>query len=273
MRAYHSGKPGAVELAYTRKGKLSMTGRYKAVLFDLDGTLRLPSPSPVDAFLQFARTLEIAVDAANERKVRLWAHHYWSQHEQIQIDMERYAGEEFWNYYSRLLLECIGVNENLAELGIQVRLFFDNAYSPHVQRAPGSRQTLSALKDAGYQLGLLSNRWEPLDAAVAELELDGLFDVTLAAGEIGYWKPNPTIFNHMVGQFKDLQPNECLYVGDNYYADGDGALAAGLVPIIFDPDNLYQDFAHDCIQEINQLLAVVLSDHENRHPITKSPTL
>lgn len=231
-----------------------MTKKYKAVFFDLDGTIRIPTPSPTDAFVQLARSLDISITPVAEKRVKLWAHHYWGQDQRVKQDMERFDLDDFWINYSRQLLEKVDATEDLASRSQLVREWFGNEYAPHVTLAETCYDTLLELKNRGYVLGLISNRSDPLDDAINELGLDGIFDMTLAAGEIGCWKPNPLIFSHALTYFQNLTPQQCLYIGDNYYADGDGAAAAGMVPVIFDPDNLYATYSYLRIARHNELL-------------------
>lgn len=237
---------------------MTMTRRYKAVFFDLDGTLRIVTPSPIDAFLQFARSLGAPIEVSRVHGVKLWSHRYWGNHEQVGRDMVRFTEDEFWTNYSRLLLTKAGVTKKLEQRALRVRDWFYEAYAPDVQLVPGGHETLAALKEAGYRLALISNRSNPLEEAVMELELDGIFDLILAAGEVGYWKPNPAIFNYVLQQFTDLQPEHCLYIGDNFYADGQGATAAGLTPILYDPENLYHDHDYRRIDHMEQLISLLV---------------
>ncbi|MFQ5421457.1 MAG: hypothetical protein ACE5EY_13975, partial [Anaerolineae bacterium] len=73
-----------------------MTTKYKAVFFDLDGTIRIATPSPTDAFVLFARSLDIEISSSAERRVMLWAHHYWGQDQRVKQDMERFDIDDFW---------------------------------------------------------------------------------------------------------------------------------------------------------------------------------
>lgn len=234
-----------------------MTTQYKAVFFDLDGTLRLPFPSPVDAFIQFARSQQIHIDEASTRRVKIWAHRYWGQDAFLVEEMKRLGEDGFWINYSRHLLEKVEVRDNLEERARLVREWFGSEYLPMVQLAPGSVELLARLKDAGYILGVISNRSAPFHDVLDQLEIASWFDMTLAAGEIGYWKPNVAIFNHARSQFTDLAASECIYVGDNYFADGIGASKAGMIPVIFDPDGLYGDMLFPCIGELGQVAAVL----------------
>ena len=44
----------------------------KAFFFDLDGTLRIPDPSPAEAFIQIARTLGVEISQSAAQRVKLW---------------------------------------------------------------------------------------------------------------------------------------------------------------------------------------------------------
>ncbi len=234
-----------------------MTTLYKAVFFDLDGTLRIPAPSPTEAFIQFARSQQIHIDEASARRVKIWSHRYWGQDAFLVEEMKRLGEDGFWVNYSRQLLETVQVRENLQERAQQVRDWFGTEYVPEVQLADGAVELLSHLKEAGYILGVISNRSQPFHEVLQELEIINLFDITLAAGEIGFWKPNAAIFHHARSHFAGLSAAACLYVGDNYFADGIGAQKAGMTPVIFDPEGLYGAMTFPCIRKLGQVTAVL----------------
>ena len=234
-----------------------MTTNYKAIFFDLDGTLRIPLPNPTEAFIQFARSQQIQIDNATARRVKIWAHRYWGQDAFLIEEMRRLGEDGFWVSYSRQLLEKVDVKDNLQERAQLVRDWFGTEYMPEVQLANGSAELLSQLKEAGYILGVISNRSQPFHDVLAQLGIANWFDITLAAGEIGHWKPNAAIFNHARSHFVGLTAAECIYVGDNYFADGIGASNAGMMPIIFDPDGLYGEMSFCCIGELGQVTAVL----------------
>jgi HAD superfamily hydrolase (TIGR01549 family) len=238
-----------------------MTTLYKAVFFDLDGTLRIPSPSPTEAFIQFARSQQIHIDEVSARRVKIWAHRYWGQDALLNKEMARLGEDGFWINYSRQLLETVQVQDNLQELAQQVREWFGSAYVPTVELASGSVELLTHLKEAGYILGVISNRSRPFHDVLEMLGIADWFDLTLAAGEIGSWKPNSAIFDHARSHFTKLDAAECLYVGDNFFADGIGASRAGMTPVIFDPEGLYGEMSYACIRELGQITAVLQHSH------------
>jgi putative hydrolase of the HAD superfamily len=159
--------------------------------------------------------------------------------------------------YSRQLLEKVAVKDNLQERAQLVREWFDSEYVPAVGLASGATELLAQLKRDGYILGVISNRSQPFHEVLERLEIADWFDIILAAGEIGCWKPNVGIFDHARSHFVDLAAAECVYVGDNYYADGIGASKAGMTPIIFDPEGLYDDMSFPCIAELEDVTAVL----------------
>jgi putative hydrolase of the HAD superfamily len=234
-----------------------MTQQYKAIFFDLDGTLRIPSPSPTEAFIQFARSQHIEINDVAARRVKIWAHRYWGQDNLVIKEMDRLGEDGFWLNYSRQLLETVAANGNLEEQAREVRDYFGSGYAPEVTLAAGALELFELLKEAGYILGVVSNRSNPFHNTLEQLEIIDWFDMMLAAGEIGYWKPNAAIFHHARSHFADLAAAECVYVGDNYFADGLGASRAGMMPIIYDPDGLYGETKIHCIKTLTEVTAVL----------------
>ena len=108
------------------------------------------------------------------------------------------------------------------------------------------------LKQAGFTLGVISNRERPFIEELDSLNITPYFDVLLAAGEIKSYKPDPGIFKAALERVK-LQPGAAMYVGDNYFADIVGSRSAGLRPVLYDPRRIYPDAACDVIQSLDQL--------------------
>ncbi len=233
-----------------------MTSQYKAVFFDLDGTLRIPSPSPTEAFVQFARSEIGSIDDETARRLKIWAHRYWGGDVSIQKEMERLGENSFWVNYSQQMLEMVRLTDNLQANARRVRKWFDSEYAPEVRLAAGAIELFTELKSTDTILGVISNRPQPFHDVLAELEISDWFDITLAAGEVGHWKPNRAVFDHALTFFNGLAAADCLYIGDNYFADGIGANNAGMVPVIYDPDGLYGNMTFCCIDDLRQVTAV-----------------
>ncbi len=221
---------------------------YRAVFFDLDGTLRYAEPSVADIYREQLEALGFVVSDAVQRAVGRWEHYYWAHSPELKRDSARFAGnqEAFWKHYMALRLEKTGVSaEQAAEFSPKIRRFFDESYAPKNRVPQGLYRVLSALRSAGCLLAVLSNRRSPLDEALTELSLQNYFDAAVSAGEIGAWKPDPAAFTPLLKRFS-LAAEDVFYVGDNYYADVVGARNAGLTPILYDPHGLFLDA--DCLR-------------------------
>lgn len=94
--------------------------------------------------------------------------------------------------------------------------------------------TLEALAHKGYSLGLASNYDRRLRSVVAGLAALRPLQHLGISSEMGWRKPAPQFFVALCRAF-DLPPASILYVGDDPANDYDGARAAGLHALLFDP--------------------------------------
>jgi HAD superfamily hydrolase (TIGR01549 family) len=235
----------------------------RAVFFDLDGTLRHNDPSPEKTFLDYAVQLGVPDSVELRRRVLRWVHYYWAQSEELLQDRQTFLNSEidFWLNYTRSQLvafEC--PPDQLEEILPLIFSHMKDQYRPQDRLIKGVPETLQALKEAGFQLGVVSNRTNPYQDELQRLELEGYFDLVVAAGEVQSWKPNPGIFIHAL-QKLELGAGETIYVGDNYFADVVGARRAGLQPVLLDPDGLFPDAGCPVLESIPQLLDL-LEEHQ-----------
>jgi putative hydrolase of the HAD superfamily len=82
-----------------------------------------------------------------------------------------------------------------------------------------------------YSLALVSNTMSDQPRLI--LERTGLarhFEVIVCSRDLGIRKPNPRIFEHVLGEL-GVRPDEAVHVGDSVEADMVGASNAGLVPV------------------------------------------
>jgi putative hydrolase of the HAD superfamily len=118
------------------------------------------------------------------------------------------------------------------------------------------RRTLPLLKQAGYILGVISNRDKPFQELLHEHGIGHFFEFSLAAGEVNSYKPEPGIFEHVL-QRMNLSAQDVIYVGDNYYADVIGARRAGLRPVLYDPRGVFPDPDCTAIKSFDELNSVI----------------
>lgn len=235
-----------------------MTENITTVLFDLDGTLRHNHPNGFDIFIGFLKELGFALTPEQIHAGHRWTHYYWSIAPEMHADMREFGGEgaDFWRRYTQRQLQSLGITGDLPALAARIAALFDERYAPIHQVPDDVIPTLLRLRELGYTVGLVSNRLEPLTSLVTELGLANFFVFTLSAGEAGSWKPEPAIF-HKAVEMASCRPEQTVYVGDNYYADVEGAQAAGLHPILIDPHGLFPEAICPVIRSLGELEAAL----------------
>lgn len=234
----------------------------RAILFDLDGTLRHNKPVASHVFLDFAVQLGLP-DSAQKRQANLrWVHYYWAQSPEMFADLAAYhdeLSEAFWIQYARRCLAAFGADQTMADrLAPEVQRMMQEKYDPIYENwiPEDVPVALRLLRQAGFCLGLVSNRSTPFVDELERMGLAAYFDFVIAAGEVNAWKPEPEIFEHALDRC-DLKPEQAVYVGDNYYADIIGAQNAGLLPVLIDPDHLFPEATCAVIRTIGELPALL----------------
>jgi len=230
---------------------------YRSVIFDLDGTLRESNPHFMDALRQTLLDMNLEVDPFNWRLTERWVHEYWAQSPEIIEDAKIYGHEQIWNrFLSRLMSKVGQPHADEAE----VQAFGDHmreVYQPTSELTPGAREALTTLQANDFILGVLSNRSKPFGDELEELDIAGFFDFTLAAGEVGVWKPRPEIFQAALAR-AGVGPDDAIYIGDNYYADIVGAREAGLDAILVDWRRVFTDVQATRVEHLSDILPYIL---------------
>lgn len=168
----------------------------KIVVFDLGGVL-----------VRVARSWGDAARYANVTPIPAWA-------DAMALSdfpaFEAYQAESIgWNEYAQSLRSHF----DLASVEQAMRLHDGILMGPY----PGTLELIVELKQAGIQVGCLSNtnaaHWPHLSdstqyPAVAELQ------VPVASHQVGLGKPDPAFFRHLE-QLANAKPNEILFFDDS----------------------------------------------------------
>jgi len=98
---------------------------------------------------------------------------------------------------------------------------------------PGMAETLAALRTRGMATGVVTNGEEAFQSRrIAALKLREKVDTILISEVEGLRKPDKAIFFRAASRLK-VDPEQCLFVGDNPAADILGAHAAGMATAWF----------------------------------------
>jgi putative hydrolase of the HAD superfamily len=225
-----------------------------AVFFDLDGTLRHNRPDGFESFVEYLEELGYAFTLDQLRRAEHWTHSYWADSGDLRADIAETGADTpaFWTRHTERQLHALGLAAEAETLAPTINRMFDERYDPAHHVPDDVAPALTRLRAAGYTLGLVSNRTEPLEPLAIELGLRPYFDFTLAAGEARSWKPDPGIFRR-AAELAGCAPAAAVYVGDNYFADVIGARGAGLQPILIDPKGIFPQPGCPVIRTLDEL--------------------
>ena len=118
--------------------------------------------------------------------------------------------------------------------------------------------SLGRIRNSGFLIGLISNVNSSGAALADSLGLTGHIDIAITSGDAGAEKPHPAIFRAALSR-AGVVPAEAVHVGDQVESDIEGAMAAGIAPILMDRFNGYPDYAAHprvtCMADLERLLA------------------
>jgi putative hydrolase of the HAD superfamily len=202
----------------------SINKKYKAVIFDLFGTL-------IENFRRSEYEKVLAEMAAIlntpfQDFQRVWLESFPQRVTGVHANQR--ASIE---YICRKL--NVRVTEAQVEHAFQVRL--DYTKRSVVPRA-GALETLKKLKETGYKIGLISDCSGEIPLIWDGTPLAPFFDVTVFSCVAGIKKPDPRIYRLATDPLQ-VKPQDCLYVGDGSSQELTGARKAGMHSVMInDPD-------------------------------------
>lgn len=113
--------------------------------------------------------------------------------------------------------------------------------------------TLDELRDRGYMLGVVSNSDGRLKAVLDHCGLTSRFTCIVDSAIVGVEKPDPGIFRLAVDAV-ETEPGKCIYIGDIFAVDIEGARRAGITGVLLDPMGLHEEFNCVRIAKVPDLL-------------------
>jgi putative hydrolase of the HAD superfamily len=132
----------------------------------------------------------------------------------------------FYDYQAAIAAKLLDVPTEVLKEKID-RLIY-RGWEPmfkNIKLFKGVIETLTALKNAKYKLGLLSDF--PPETKLEYLNLTGRWDAVLCSERCGALKPHPKPFIELAAAMA-LPPEKILYVGNNRSYDVAGSASAGM---------------------------------------------
>jgi len=226
-----------------------------AVVFDAGETLVHPSPSFPGLFAA------VLADAGHHRspddviEASAAVFHRFGEaaraNELWTISPERSA--RFWKGVYERMLDALSLP---AVDGLRDRLYETFTDLRNYETFPDVEPAVTALTDAGFRLGIVSNFEAWLEDLLDHLGLRDRFPVRVISGIVGVEKPDPAIFAIAVERL-ELPPAQVAYVGDNPEFDVEAAHRAGLVPVLIDRRQRFPGHEGHRIADLREILDVV----------------
>lgn len=237
----------------------------KNIVFDLDGTLVHKKPHLTIFIQNFLESRGIKFSAEQVRQAGCWSSKFWENTETYVRDPDRKDGESgvtFWFNYLQHYYKILRLTDNSLET-----LFYELAEEIYENPgeeflAPNTIEVLTSLQNQNFKMGVLSNRYSSLIPTLESFRLSRFFDCVYSAGELGIAKPNPTIFYKYLEVFGG-EPEETIYVGDNYWLDVKPSKRANLHPVLLDCYNWHGQNNYPIIQDLAQLIKYVSDLNSN----------
>ena len=228
----------------------------QAVFFDVGNTLLRADPPVPDVFARVARRLgyDITVRDVEPCMVDVDAYYqseylrdgdFWCVHERaVQIWLDMYA----------MMADYCGITQGVDVLAQAV---YDEYLLPENWSAfPDVEACLKGLKRRGFSLGIVSNWDATLEGLIRGLGLLPYFDEVVASAAVGCRKPSPAIFEIAMERL-GVMPDNTVHVGDLPEADGEGALGAGIRPVLIDRAGVHGDAPFERITMLTDLVSLL----------------
>ena len=197
---------------------------YKAVILDLYGTL-------IDELMHPEANRLVYVQKRNEMA------------DVLGVDKEEFAKEWTDAFYERMagvfpstkavlthICSRLGVEPSEERIAAGVTNRYEYVRSCLSPRS-GVVETLAALRDRGYKVGLISNCTEEVSRLWDSTTFAPLFDVSVLSFDVGMAKPDPRIYE-LATERLGVAANDCLYVGDGSDGELSGAEEAGMTSVL-----------------------------------------
>ena len=229
----------------------------RAVCFDLFNTLARYEPPREVVHANACCTIGVEVSPEAVAKALPLADKFWrdeNARSPINKRSQKEVADVYADYEVRLLQEigreishetALQIMAKLWDIGLKFDVYDD------------SLSVLKLLKDRRLITGLISNVGQDVDETCQKLGMQPYLDFRVTSFEVGYDKPRPEIFWAALEKAQ-TEPEETIYVGDQYDLDIVGARNVGITPVLIDRNN---EFTHitDCprIQSLTEIVEYI----------------
>jgi putative hydrolase of the HAD superfamily len=198
--------------------------RIKAILFDMNGTLRMRvhdekwQKQSVEHLLALLGMPDAPASFLEELNRRYKTYTEWADENETSL-----SEAEIWTKWITPELP----RERIVPQAVELMLAFRNHNGRHILK-PGATAVISELHRRGYRLGVISNTTSTADLPrfIDVCGLQKYFEVVILSSVFGVRKPSPTIYREATRLMR-LDPAQYAYIGNKIANDIAGAHKAG----------------------------------------------
>ncbi|HXD87198.1 MAG TPA: HAD-IA family hydrolase [Urbifossiella sp.] len=203
----------------------------RAVAFDAVGTLLFPNPSATEIYRALAERqgVTLAGDDVRRRFVEAYRIEEEADRANRWITSEQRERQRWYTIVTTTLHQLPDPEAAFEELFEHFAL--PSAWQLHEEAAAA----FAALQSRGIVLALGTNYDARINRVVVGMPgLEPLAERVVVSAAVGFRKPAAEFFQEVV-RVLGCRSDEVLFVGDDLQNDYDGAQAAGLESVLFDP--------------------------------------
>lgn len=149
------------------------------------------------------------------------------------------------NQFDRVMIELVQevCGEELTPQQLDILLEERHrAFHQSIRIEPEVVAMVSGLSE-NFRLGFISNYpcGPSIRTSLHNTGLHDFFEAIVISGEVGRIKPHPLIFETLL-EAMEIPAEHCVYIGDNWLADVQGAKRAGMKSILLEQHEGYEKF-------------------------------
>ena len=227
--------------------------RYKAVFFDVGGTLLKPHPSVGHIYAEHARPFGFD-GTAEELDLRFGR--AWKKQGGMESLGKKSGQEVERKFWYDMVFEVFQETGGLRDFD----QYFDRIYVAFMSEKNWKvfddvleSGVLEKLRERGVILGVISNWDSRLKGILENTGLARYFDFILASTVVGSAKPDQIIFQTAL-KCSGVDPKDACHIGDEPKADVQGALNSGMDAILIDRHGRYPEETSKTISSFQELV-------------------
>jgi putative hydrolase of the HAD superfamily len=213
---------------------------FKAVFFDVGGTLIHVHPSVGDVYARHARPFGYSgsAKALNEGFRAQWKKMggIESLGNQSGAEVER----KFWHTLVFEVFQPLGGLDRFEEYFDTIFEVFRDESNWKIYEDVIESNIFEALKKKGVVMGVISNWDSRLIATLENIGIAHYFDFILPSAVVGSAKPDKNIFEEAL-RLSGVAAHEACHIGNEIRTDVEGAQGVGIHPILLDRDKRFED--------------------------------